>query len=94
MLGVQRWAGGNRAVDEALLDRYDSVPILLDASDVVYSHGSRDAPVARHEGLVRVRRADALDGVDIVLIDIEHGSNIHGMRYILRTCPHVPLQSV
>ena len=49
---------------------------------------------ARHEGLVRVRRADALDGVDIVLIDIEHGSNIHGMRYILRTCPHVPLQSV
>ena len=49
---------------------------------------------ARREGLVRVRRADALDGVDIVLIDIEHGSNIHGMRYILRTCPHVPLQSV
>ena len=43
---------------------------------------------------MRVRRADALDGVDIVLIDIEHGSNIHGMRYILRTCPHVPLQSV
>ena len=42
----------------------------------------------------RVLRADALDGVDIVLIDIEHGSTIHDMRYILGTCAHVPLQSV
>jgi hypothetical protein len=49
---------------------------------------------ARREGLVRVRRADALDGVDIVLIYMKHGSTIHGMRYILGTCAHVPLQSV
>ena len=40
---------GKAAVDDALLDRYVSVPILLDASDAVYSHGSQDAPAGyRH----------------------------------------------